>query len=508
MIRKIKYSILTACAIVICSSCEEYLSTGSSTALEDTEILSSTSNLKKVLVANYRKFYFMTVSSDFRGIFHGITGLAFIDMMRGTDVICQNRMGGEQYTAYQYLQEATSSAGDTDCPWTVMYNIINSANLIINAVETASGTQTDKDQLLGQSLAMRGYCYFMLIQYYQQTYVIAQNKLGVPLRLKAPDDGDYTLPRATVQEVYTQIVSDLTSAKSLLSSFSRSEKYHLDSKVVSGMLARVYLVMQKYSEAQAEADNVLATYGTLMTKEEWQTWSLSLSFAETVWGFPQTSTNSIGAAGQYGMWYNYPLGEQAGDRCYNFQNFFANDKYVELFEETEDRYLFWLRSDDPEFATNWVYAKWYDPGDGAGNSRGDYCLMRGAEMLLIKAECQANLGNTGDALASLNKLQEARHVTNKTTTTDKNALLEAIYIERRKELMGEGFSGLLDLLRLQKPMIRRGDHFIPGIVNLPALEDGNGLPSNDYRMIFQIPDRELQLNPGITQADQNPFSGQ
>lgn len=34
------------------------------------------------------------------------------------------------------------------------------------------------------------------------------------------------------------------------------------------------------------------------------------------------------------------------------------------------------------------------------------------------------------------------------------------------------------------------------------------LASNDYRFIFQIPQREIQLNGAISESDQNPFSGQ
>ena len=83
--------------------------------------------------------------------------------------------------------------------------------------------------------------------------------------------------------------------------------------------------------------------------------------------------------------------------------------------------------------------------------------MRGAEMLLITAECENNLNNPTAALAALNELQKARNVQQITTTTDKSALAEAIFVERRKELLGEGGGDMLDYLRLQKPLVREGD---------------------------------------------------
>ena len=82
--------------------------------------------------------------------------------------------------------------------------------------------------------------------------------------------------------------------------------------------------------------------------------------------------------------------------------------------------------------------------------------MRSAEMLLIMAEAEANLNNTANALTYLNTLQSARNVAKPTTTTAKTELLESIYVERRKELLGEGVTGMYDLLRLQKPLYRYG----------------------------------------------------
>ena len=513
MIRKIIYSLSASILLLASGGCDDFLTTNSSTDMLDEEIFSSASNLQMVLEGNYRKFYLVTVSSDFRGIYKGITGHQIIDLMRDGDVLCQERMGGEQLTAYKYLGEATSAAGDADLMWVNMYNVINSSNLILDNIDHVIGSESVRSHIKGQALAMRAYSYFQLIQYYQQTYAIAQNKPGVPLRLHVDDPS--SLPRATVKEVYDQITADLVAAKSLLNGYKRPAgmgKHYIDATVTAGMLARVYLVTGNWEGAQKEAEEVLLSYGSLMSKAEWAAFYQCSRHAEVAWAVYQTSEQNFGNTGQYNMWYSYPLGEGSSDRYYNYQNFFVNDKYVELIDPEDDRYLFWQRSDDATFAQNWVNTKMYDPGDGNGNSRGDYCLMRGSEMLLIKAECEANRNNTSAALATLNTLQSARNVATPTQTANKEELLEAIYVERRKELLGEGVAGLLDLLRLQKPMIRRGDHFTFGMANLNTFtykgETVHGFESNDYRMIFQIPDREIELNEAISAADQNPFSGQ
>ena len=153
-------------------------------------------------------------------------------------------------------------------------------------------------------------------------------------------------------------------------------------------------------------------------------------------------------------------------------------------------------------------------------SRPEVCLMRGSEMLLIMAEAAANQqGKGSEALTLLNRLQTARGVTNLTNATG-NDLLEAIYIERRKELICEGQSGFYDLVRLQKRLVRNGasatnpaGHYVWGLqylngYNATAAEPSAYLESNDYRFFCQIPQMEILNNDAISTADQNPYSGQ
>lgn len=498
MIRKYITIIITICLISGLGSCDDKLTTSSSVNISDTQILSSAAGLNMLLEGNYNRFYFKTNSDDFRQVFKGITGNYMLDMVRGTDVICTDNLGGEQYDGYQYVSTYTLASGSSSIMWTNLYNIINQCNIIIDNIENASGTDEMKNDIKGQALAMRGYCYFQLIQFYQQTYVIAKDKLGVCLRVSSNDGTD--IPRSTVVACYNQIVSDMTTAQTLLTNFNRGDvKYYLNKDVVTGMLARVYLVMNEWDKAKTAAQEVLQNYSTLMTRDEWRSGFCHAEYSEIIWGFYQTTESNMGDNGMFSFWYNWP--ENTGEPFYNFNNYFVNDLYVNLFETTDDRYQFWHRTD--AYQTKWACSKFYDSGNGSAKSRGDYILMRGSEMLLIIAESEAQLGNSSVALTYLQKLQSARNVKTLTTTTSKSDLLEAIYLERRKELMGEGGGGMLDYLRLQKTLIRAGDHFDAG-KNAEIFP----LASNDYRFIFQIPQRELQLNASITENDQNPFSGQ
>ncbi|MDD4115164.1 MAG: RagB/SusD family nutrient uptake outer membrane protein, partial [Massilibacteroides sp.] len=228
---------------------------------------------------------------------------------------------------------------------------------------------------------------------------------------------------------------------------------------------------------------------------------------------------------------------------YNFINLLVDQKYVDLFDDTDFRgtktsktenvtdadekgVMFWHRTanGNAETRARWAYNKIKTYGDGGGAKQShaydiDIPLMRGSEMLLIMAEAEANLGNTAQALTHLNMLQSARDA-KLTTVTEKSALLDNIYIERRKELLGEGVVGIYDLLRLQQPLVRYGatasnlaGHFSSGLAQLDGYNGADAQPkgtllSNDYRFIMQIPQLELANNESISNSDQNPFSGQ
>ncbi|OYD40728.1 RagB/SusD family nutrient uptake outer membrane protein [Sphingobacterium cellulitidis] len=515
-----------AVALGLNSGCSDFLDTSSSVDTSDGDVLSNTAGLQKVLTSAYKQLYFNSQGAD--RVYAGLPGLQMYVDLGGSDVLCHTNMGGNQLTAYRYEPLKTQANGLSDAIWSMMYKIINQTNIIIDNIESAQGEQATKDAILGQAKAIRGICYFHLIQNYQQTYAIAKQKPGVILRLTSKDEQN--LPRATVQATYDQIVKDLTDAKSLLGSYTREGKWFINQDVVTGHLARVYLVMNDWSKALAESTELYGKYPTLMSKEQYRAGFddvISKNYPEVVWAVKFTDQNNLGGGTQFNFWYNQDAsyGEGFTDGpIYSFLDFFADGKYEQLFEKTEDRYQFWKRTNNAsaEWSTKWAYDKYKHYGDGNGakqsNTRPEISLMRSAEMLLIMAEASAQLNN-GQGLTHLNKLQKARGVKNLTSVASGTNLLEAIYVERRKELLCEGVTGLYDLLRLQKPLVRYqetasykeghytwGVSYLNGYVANSANPTGT-FPSNDYRLLCQIPQLEIVNNEALTESDQNPYSG-
>ena len=529
IVNKIGKFLVLALVIASSTGCNDYLTTNSSTAVSDVDAVTSVANLNMVLTSAYRRLYFNLYATDDR-VYAGLAGLQMYVDLSGADILCHTNMGGNQLTCYTFNSDKTQyTSTPSQAIWTMMYKTINQINDILDHIDGASGNETDKQYIKGQALAIRGLCYFHLIQNYQQTYMIAKDKEGVILRTSTTDPID--LPRSTVSECYTQIVSDLTSAKDLLNGFERPDLWDIDQSVVSGILARVYLVMNDWNNALNEATAVYSKYGQLMTRDQYRSGfsnMISGGYPEVVWAMKYMNTDNIGGSTQFNFWFNqdpsYGEGYMDGP-IYSFLDFFADGQFEKLFEKTEDRYQFWKRTNNanPEIYNKWAYDKFKYYGDKNGAVQGytypEVSLMRGSEMLLIMAEASAQLNNDGNALNYLNTLQKARGVANLTNASG-NDLLEAIYVERRKELLGEGVTGMYDLLRLQKPLIRLCEtptyvegHYTWGVSNLNGYDATSAnpmgmLPSNDYRFICQIPQLEMGNNKALTSADQNPFSGQ
>lgn len=549
-----KFFITIACivSVLLLGSCEKQLTTGDATKVDSSTFTSSTAGLNQVLNSTYKAFLMGDTHSQTKASYQGVAGFLMLYDLMGSDCVVNKNYGSSAETVYCFEPSKSQSSSDLNMIWPTMYNIINQANIIIDAAPDAEGSDSEKNSLIGQAKAMRAYCYFHLILNHQQTYAIAKDKRGVILRLH-PDD-EPSLGFSTVGQVYDQIVADLQDAEAKLSGFNRSEKWQLDASVAAGMLARVYQVMGNWSGAYAEAKKVYDKYGTLMSKEQWTSGMDHLmtdGCPELVWGCKYTNLTNISSNSLFNNWYNfdpsYGEGMTTGP-LYHFLCIFVDQTYVDLFDDTDYRgskcdktegvtdedeinVMFWHRTNNDlgnYVDKKWAYNKLKSYGDGnyethtnSNHSYGfDVPLMRGSEMLLIMAEAAAHETGLGNAIQLLNTLQNVRQVKEPTTGVSGNDLLEAIYVERRKELLGEGVVGSYDLLRLQKPLVRiaacpannYAGHFLWGMTELDGYNGADEvpqgtIPSNDYRFLVQIPQLEMANNTAISDADQNPLRG-
>lgn len=139
--------------------------------------------------------------------------------------------------------------------WDAIYTGIGDANLLIaNATASTSTSTAVKNTSLGEGYFMRAYCYLRLVSQYG----------GVPLQLTPVTTVQLNFTRATPQDVYAQIIADLTKAQSLLP--TGGGPYHITKDAASHYLAKALLsraseINSSWNSSTVAAD--LAQVGTL-----------------------------------------------------------------------------------------------------------------------------------------------------------------------------------------------------------------------------------------------------
>ncbi len=77
----------------------------------------------------------------------------------------------------------------------------------------------------------------------------------------------------------------------------------------------------------------------------------------------------------------------------------------------------------------------------------DYTYWRLADIILLRAECYAKLGNEGDAIADLNRIRNRANAATFPSANDTEGVQKAIFKEREREFLGENDARYVDVLR-------------------------------------------------------------
>lgn len=381
--------------------------------------------------------------------------------------------GRHAVNAYDFLPEHYD-VSENDEDWNIAYKAIYTYNSVIEGV--AANTEADlnrKNRLKGEALVHRAFTYLTLVNQYAKHYSeSASSDLGVPLPLKP--DINALMSRSTVQEVYAQIEKDLLEGLPLLPDVA-TYSYRPSKGAAYGTLARMYLFQGKWEKAFDNADKALAINSFVYDYN-------TFAYADpnnrrgTLNGYPSVQRDK-----KHIVFNKYMTKVGA----YDFQFLIAPEQYA-LYKAGDLRELF---GTSPKGYTSALL-----PAPGILEMNGAYDYNNGGittqELVLVRAEAAARLGNVAKALADLNLLRSKRFTTAsfvKLESTDKNEVLNWVLNERRIELAFLGHR-LADIKRLtlegRKFQIKRGDKTYEG--NSPLL-------------VYPIPAKNMSVNPNLVQ---------
>lgn len=466
--------------------------------------------------------FFGTISDDLN-TYHNDYGIAAVSMILesgGQDLVALTN-GYNWFSHCQNYSDRLYSSSEDELIWKTLYNHLKAANSVLALIDADTDDATMK-VYRGQALASRAYDYLNLVQIYQFTYIGHENELAVPIVLETMTEEELqNNPRATVQQVYDQIMNDLNQAVELLAGFDNgSNKDQIDEAVVYGLRARANLLMQKWADAAKDAEKALAG-GTPQSLNEVSSPTFNSATASSwLWGVLISQDNDVVTTGIIN-WPShlcsftgngYTTGVPDGLRK-------VSTKLYDLIPETDIRKQWFMSSDNKstlvdgqtiegETVTDYFglvpYANTkfgaYQSQFGNSTNASDWPLMRVEEMYLIKAEAEAMSGNLAGGKATLeNFVKDYRDPSFASKATSPQELQDEVWLQRRMELWGEGYS-LFDILRLKKPVVRKGTNYDPSVQF--------NLEPEAQILIYRIPQGEMETNAGITDADNNPAAPQ
>ena len=496
MIRKTIY-ILSVLSLLL-TACSKDLETAPTDAVADSEIYKNVDNIETVINGtwSYLNDTYFTYANP------GYTAFMRTGDAMGSDVAVTTKYGYRDAYAFTELYNATTNRVKSF--WTLLYKVIDNCNNVIAKVDAAAGDEVKKAQLKGQAKALRAFCYLNLATYYQFSYLKDQTALTVPIYTEPTTVETEGKPKAKLEEIYTLIKGDLQDALSLLAEYTRpsTEKYRIDRAVVNGLLARTYLNTGDWLQAAQAAAAARADY-SLMPAANYSDGFNDMQNVEWIWGHGQTNEQNTAS-------YTFHFLDVSSSGSY-YYSFMADPYFKNFFDEQDIRNGLFEWDGLPGREGFLRYKKF----KFKSNLIGDIVYMRAAEMYLIEAEGYARAGQTEQAITALNTLRAARQAV-LFTGGSADDLLQAILIERRKELWGEGFS-LSDILRTQGKVERKAYVDAQGNpikVNVTTPDgtsktvnaqghrilrfpDGSDFVANSRYYLFAIPLEETQQNPNL-----------
>lgn len=403
-----------------------------------------------------------------------------------------------------HFQDVTDINQDSpEYYWNACYSAIAAANQALKACLEASNPEAYISQR-GEALVARAYSHFMLVTIFANTYdpATAGADPGIPYVTVPEDVVLKQYDRGTVAAVYAAIEKDLEEGLPLLDD-NRYDvpKYHFTKMAANAFATRFYLYKGEFQKAVDHANLALGTGNLVNLLRPWNTVYRGLTFQEMLETYGRASTNanlllvecsSAWARYYYGVRYGLTSDKTqeilasnvtGGDWSFNFQLYTAGSENYVIPKINE---YFVQSSINANIGFPYVMVP----------------LFTAEELLFNRAEANAWLGNTAEALADLNtyastRIEDYSSSTHRITTAKIRSyygindaqigIVRTILDFKRAEFVQQGMRWF-DILRFRIPVPHRtaeGELF--------------NLTENDPRRLLQIPQSTslsgIQPNP-------------
>ncbi len=427
----------------------------------------------------------------------------YVNVLLGEIASNNTLCGGESATdvpGFQQIDNMTHTQVNSNLRdiWNWMYAGVNRTNYIMEFEDKTNFE--GKEIIIGETRFLRAYFYFELVKWFGE----------VPMKeVRFQLEDETTVPRSPVEDVYGLIERDLQYAVDNLT-YTAPQIGRATKGSAQALLGKVYLYQNKFSEAAVVLSTLIDEGPYDLVEDYDQIFEFSgENGIESVFEVQYTDVEGAGFECLQCSEGNVAVGF-SGIRNYSGPQFSSGFSFniptQEVVDEFEDGDLrkdvaildieAWAAQTGATYGTGYEHTGYFNrkylprvrseeaAGDLNLTNPNNYRAIRFADVLLMAAEAY-NRGDISDVTARnyLNRVrQRAFNDENHNVTVSGDALTQAIYHERRVELVGEGHQ-FFDLVRTG-----RGT-------------DIEGFTPNKNE-VFPIPIEEIQFSNGNWQQNQ------
>ncbi|MVM42238.1 RagB/SusD family nutrient uptake outer membrane protein [Spirosoma sp. HMF3257] len=370
---------------------------------------------------------------------------------------------------------------------TCFYTISQSSNLL-NRIDAVAFDQTAKNRIKGEALFLRALSYFYLVRLFGDVPIVNQTFTS-PAEVSASG-----LARKPKNDVYKQIVDDLSNAESLLSITLNADKTHPSQMTVKALLGKVYLTQQNYDLAATKLKEVIDSkqYSLVPDYKSLST-NGNTNLTETLLEIDYLSGQSLG--NNYSSLFTpannsmaiFPNNQQGAGRIVptlDMLNAYEAGDVRKAISVADSVLLITGKKTYNRYGQKFVDFKATDLADGSVA----FTILRYADVLLMYGEALNELGKTVDALPALNQVRQRAKLPALSGLSQADIRL-AFERERRVEFLYEGHRWF-DLVRTGRAKTVLNAHYASQKLSFTV---------EDFELLFPVPQTEIDQNPFMKQ---------
>lgn len=483
-----KLSIYLMLALALTSAgCKKFLETKQYDRSNETAFYKSASDFNQAVIGAY---------STFGSLYHSGTFFFLLTDIRSDNTSVYVPGGAAGPLSKSEYDDFTLTADNEHLVgyWNTAYSLIQKANDIINFLPGGEFDQAKKDQYMGEAKVLRAVAYYNIVRLWGDAPLVLERFENI--------DESYKKGRNPQEEIYTQVIQDLTDASTLLTTDRNTGDNvgRADKSIALSLLGHVYLTRKNFAEAATQLKKVidmnvyslLDDYNTLFASGQqgnnesiWQAQFIA-GLAGSGSSFPNycAPLGSEGVLIETGVAFGWDQPTEDIANAYE-SNDIRRTAIGDGFEKDAVTYPY-------KFIKSYVDIS---AGTGDGNSGKDWYVMRYADVLLWYAEALNEVEGPGNAQQYVDLVRDRAGLDPLPGGLSTEAFRDAVYQEERLESPFEGHRWF--------DLVRTGRALEVMNAKVKPLSDaacvGIAAPISEHQLLLPIPTIVRATAPNVTQ---------